>query len=68
MLNIAGKLSFKEELELIRSLDVMVSMDSGNAHLAAMQDVKTITLWGVTHPYAGFAPFHQPEDYCINVI
>lgn len=43
----------------------MVSMDSGNAHLAAMQHVKTITLWGVTHPYAGFAPFHQPDDYCV---
>jgi ADP-heptose:LPS heptosyltransferase len=43
----------------------MVSMDSGNAHLAAMQQVKTITLWGVTHPYAGFAPFYQPTDYCI---
>ena len=64
-LSIAGKLSFEEELELIGSLDVMVSMDSGNAHLAATQQIKTITLWGVTHPFAGFAPFHQPSDYCI---
>lgn len=65
VLNIAGKLSFKEELEFISSLDVMVSMDSGNAHLAAAAQVKTITLWGVTHPFAGFAPFNQPYDYCI---
>ena len=65
IVNLAGKLSFKEELEVIGVLDVMVSMDSGNAHLAAMQHVKTITLWGVTHPYAGFAPFHQPDDYCV---
>ncbi len=64
-LNIAGKISFSEELELIQSLDLMVSMDSGNAHLAAMQQVKTITLWGVTHPFAGFAPFNQPSDFCI---
>lgn len=64
-LNIAGKISFKEELQLISSLDLMLSMDSGNAHLAAMQQVKTITLWGVTHPYAGFAPYNQPMDYCI---
>ena len=63
IVNLAGKLSFKEELEVIGVLDVMVAMDSGNAHLAAMQQVKTITLWGVTHPYAGFAPFHQPDDY-----
>jgi ADP-heptose:LPS heptosyltransferase len=65
VINLAGRLSFKEELEVISKLDLMVSMDSGNAHLAAMQQVKTITLWGVTHPYAGFAPFHQPDDYCL---
>lgn len=65
VINLAGQLSFKEELEVISKLDLMVSMDSGNAHLAAMQQVKTITLWGVTHPYAGFAPFHQPDDYCL---
>jgi hypothetical protein len=30
-----------------------------------MQQIKTITIWGVTHPYAGFAPFNQPSDYCL---
>jgi len=63
--NIAGKMSLNEELELMRSLDLMISMDSGNAHLAAMQQIKTITLWGVTHPFAGFAPFYQPIKYCL---
>lgn len=42
----------------------MLSMDSGNAHLAAMYGVPTVTLWGVTHPYAGFAPFNQ-EAHCL---
>ncbi len=65
VLNIAGKLSFQEELALITHLDLMISMDSGNAHLAAMQQVKTITVWGVTHPYAGFAPYNQPFDHCL---
>jgi ADP-heptose:LPS heptosyltransferase len=37
----------------------MLSMDSGNAHIAAMLGVKVITLWGATHPYAGFSPFNQ---------
>ncbi len=63
-ISIAGKISFKEELNIISHLDVMLSMDSGNAHLAAIQNVKTVTLWGVTHPYAGFAPFNQ-EEHCI---
>ncbi|MGS2763529.1 glycosyltransferase family 9 protein [Sinomicrobium sp. M5D2P9] len=59
VVNVAGKLSFGEELSLISNLDVMVAMDSGNAHLAAMYGIRTITLWGVTHPYAGFYPLGQ---------
>ena len=44
----------------------MISMDSGNAHLAAMLGVKVITLWGATHPFAGFKPFDQPLENCIT--
>ncbi|MGV3461634.1 MAG: glycosyltransferase family 9 protein [Flavobacterium sp.] len=62
----AGKLTFNGELNLIANLDLMLSMDSGNAHIAAMYGVKTVTLWGATHPYAGFAPFHQPENHLIT--
>ncbi|WP_417362657.1 glycosyltransferase family 9 protein [Galbibacter sp.] len=57
-----GKISFEQEIKLISNLDLMVSMDSGNAHLAAMQGVKVLSLWGVTHPYAGFYPYKQPES------
>ena len=62
VVSVAGKLSFMEELNLISNLDVMLSMDSGNAHLAAMFGIKVITIWGVTHPFAGFAPFNQSES------
>lgn len=62
---VAGKLNFKEELQLISNLDLMLSMDSGNAHLAAMLGVKVITLWGATHPYLGFKPFNQPMENCL---
>lgn len=63
---IAGKLKFNQELQLISNLDIMLSMDSGNAHIAAMLGVKVITLWGATHPFAGFAPFNQPLENCIT--
>lgn len=63
--NFSKKFSFTDELHLISNLDVMLSMDSGNAHLAALFGVKTITLWGATHPYAGFAPYNQPEGNCL---
>ncbi|MFL1010612.1 glycosyltransferase family 9 protein [Flavisericum labens] len=65
VISVAGKLTLDEELDVISNLDAMLSMDSGNAHVAAMLGVKTITIWGVTHPYAGFAPFNQPEDYSL---
>lgn len=57
--SLAGTFSLEEELVVISNLDVMLSMDSGNAHMAAMLDVQVVTLWGVTHPYAGFYPFGQ---------
>lgn len=63
---VAGKLEFSQELQLISNLDVMLSMDSGNAHIAAMLGVKVITLWGATHPFAGFAPFNQPLENCLT--
>jgi len=63
---VAGKLSFEAEIQLISNLDVMLSMDSGNSHIAAMLGVKVITLWGATHPFAGFKPFNQPDDFCLT--
>jgi len=63
--SVAGKLNLNEELDIISNLDVMLAMDSGNAHIAAMLGVKVITIWGVTHPFAGFAPFNQPKDYAL---
>lgn len=60
--NVAGKLTFEEELALISNLDLMLSMDSGNGHLAAIYGIPVVTLWGVTHPFAGFVPFGQPSS------
>jgi len=65
-INLAGKASLDEEMDVISNLDVMLSMDSGNAHIAAMLGVKVITIWGVTHPFAGFAPFNQPENHALT--
>ncbi len=57
-----NKISFQEELSLISKLDLMLAMDSGNAHLSSLYGVPTVTLWGVTHPFAGFYPFGQPIE------
>lgn len=59
------KQSFEEELNIIANLKVMISMDSGNGHLAAMFGIPVITIWGLTHPCLGFAPFNQADEYQI---
>ncbi|PRP67793.1 glycosyltransferase family 9 protein [Nonlabens agnitus] len=65
--NLAGFMSFEEELAMISNLDAMIAVDTGNGHLAAMYGVPIITLWGNTHPYAGFVPFAQPKENQITV-
>lgn len=61
-ISLAGKINFKDELKVISNLNLMLGMDSGNGHLAAMYGVPVLTLWGNTHPFAGFKPFRQPEE------
>ncbi len=61
VVNVTGRLPFEKELQLISNLSVMLSMDSGNGHLAAMYGVPVVTVWGVTHPAAGFAPIGQSK-------
>ena len=59
---VTGNLDFNQELALISHLDLMLSMDSANAHIAALYGIKVVTLWGATHPFTGFYPFHQPME------
>ena len=63
---IAGKLKWAEELTLMSHLDVMVSMDSSNMHLASMVHTPVLSIWGATHPYAGFMGWKQPDTYAIQ--
>ncbi len=58
-INMTKRVSFDEELALISQLDLMLAMDSGNAHIAAIYNIPTVTIWGVTHPFAGFYPYNQ---------
>ncbi len=66
--SLAGKLSLTEELEKIAKLEVMISMDSANMHLASVAGTRCISVWGATHPYAGFLGYGQSEDDVVQVI
>ena len=58
--------SLEQELILMSHLDVMVSMDSGNMHLASLTGTPVVSIWGATHPYAGFLGWGQSEDNIIQ--
>jgi len=62
--SIIGTLNeMSEELVLMSHLDVMFSMDSANMHLASLVETPVVSVWGATHPYAGFYGWKQsPED------
>lgn len=64
--SLAGKLKFEEELDAIAKLQVMVSMDSANMHLASLKGTRTISIWGGTHPFAGFLGYGQSYDDVIQ--
>lgn len=64
---IAGKLTWDTELALISHLDVMLSMDSSNMHLASLVNTPVISIWGATHPHAGFMGWNQPLTNAIQL-
>jgi ADP-heptose:LPS heptosyltransferase len=65
--SIAGRLSLDKELDVMSNLEVMVSMDSANMHLASLVGVSVISIWGATHPNAGFYGWNQHPSNAIQV-
>lgn len=59
--------SMYQELILMSHLDVMLSMDSANMHLASLTGIPVVSVWGATHPYAGFMGWGQSEQNAIQV-
>ncbi|WP_343743593.1 glycosyltransferase family 9 protein [Chitinophaga sp.] len=66
-MSVAGRFTLEEELALISQLDLMISMDSANMHLASLYGVKVVSVWGATHPYAGFMGYGQSEQHAVQI-
>ncbi|MDR0940189.1 MAG: glycosyltransferase family 9 protein [Mediterranea sp.] len=62
-----GQLRMRGELELMSRLDVMLTMDSANMHLASLVDTPAVSVWGATHPYAGFMGWGQRLDNAVQL-
>lgn len=65
--SIVGRYTLDNELALISQLDVLLCMDSANMHFASLVGTKVLSIWGATHPYAGFYGYHQNPDNAIQI-
>jgi len=55
------------ELALIQQLSVMISMDSANMHFASFLGIPVVSVWGATHPYAGFYGWRQSLENIVCI-
>lgn len=62
---IAGTMTIENELALMSELDLMVSMDSANMHLASLVGTTVISIWGGTTPACGFLGWRQSHNNAI---
>lgn len=58
--------SLSEEIQAMAKLRVMLTMDSANMHLASLAGTRVVSIWGATHPFAGFLGYGQSESDCIQ--
>jgi ADP-heptose:LPS heptosyltransferase len=56
-----------QELILMSHLNVMLSMDSANMHLASLTGIPVVSVWGATYPMAGFLGYNQDPENAIQI-
>ncbi|MBN2662051.1 MAG: glycosyltransferase family 9 protein [Bacteroidales bacterium] len=64
--SIIGKFSMSDEISLLNNCKAVLTMDSGNMHLASLTNTKIISIWGATHPFLGFSAFNKQNSTFIQ--
>ncbi|MDR2894454.1 MAG: glycosyltransferase family 9 protein [Alistipes sp.] len=64
---VIGTMSLGDELNLIANLDVMLTMDSVSMHMGSLVGTPVVSVWGATHPYAGFYGLGQHSDNAVQL-
>ncbi len=65
VVSLAGKYKLQEEMAAMKKMNLMVTMDSANMHLASLCGVRVVSIWGATHPYMGFYGYGQKSEDAI---
>ena len=62
-----AKAGMEGELAIMSHCDTMLAMDSANMHMASLVGLRTVSIWGATHPYAGFYGRRQNLDDAVQL-
>ena len=62
---ISSNYNLEQQMAIMSNLDVMISMDSANGHIASLFGIDVITIWGATHPNSGYGPLNQSKENSI---
>jgi ADP-heptose:LPS heptosyltransferase len=57
---------FIDEYALFAKCDLMLTMESANMHLASLTGIPVVSIWGATHPFAGFMGWNQTKDNAVQ--
>jgi ADP-heptose:LPS heptosyltransferase len=64
---VIGTMSLGDELNLIANLDVMLTMDSVAMQMGSLVGTPVVSVWGATHPYAGFYGLGQDPANAVQL-
>ena len=65
--SVIGKIKLGQELNLMSNLDCVVSMDSAAMHMASLMATPVVSVWGATHPFAGFYGYGQDPANAVQI-
>ena len=64
---VIGTMNLGDELNLIANLDVMLTMDSVAMQMGSLVGTPVVSIWGATHPYAGFYGLGQDPANAVQL-
>ncbi len=57
----------KEQISIMSALDLMITMDSANMHIAALAGIPVVSIWGATDARAGYKPLNSNYRYIAEI-
>ncbi len=64
---VIGVMGLGDELNLMANLDVMLTMDSVAMQMGSLVGTPVVSVWGATHPYAGFYGLGQDPANAVQL-